>query len=63
LNKIKLNISEKVRLIIIKYDIGFVSLFIVLPKLNKSAAIKKDAMINRPGISQVKFNNIVIKQP
>jgi len=62
LYKIKLIISEKVRLIIIKYDIGFVSLFIVLLKLNKSKAIKIDAIIGRPGISQVKFNNIIIKQ-
>ena len=62
LNKIKLNISEKVKLIIIKYETGFVSLFIVLLKLNKSRAIKKDAINGIPGISQVRFNNIVIKE-
>jgi hypothetical protein len=62
LNKIKLNISEKVRLIIIKYETGFVSLFIVLLKLNKNTAIKIDASNGSPGIIQVRFNNIVIKQ-
>ena len=62
LNKIKLIISEKIRLIIIKYDTGFVSLFIVLLKLIKSKAIKTDAIIGSPGMSQVRFNNIVIKQ-
>ena len=59
-NKIKLIISEKVRLIIIKYETGLVSLFIVLLKLNKSKAMKKDAIIGSPGISQVRFNSIVI---
>ena len=58
----KLNISEKIRLIIIKYDTGFVSLFIVLLKLNKSKAIKAEEIIGSPGISQVRFNNIAIKQ-
>ena len=62
LNKIKLIISEKIRLIIIKYDTGFVSLFIVLLKLIKSKAIKTDAIIGSPGMSQVRFKNIVIKQ-
>jgi len=61
-NKIKLIISEKVRLIIMKYDTGFVSLFIVLLKLNKSKAIKTDDINGSPGISQVRFNNIAIKQ-
>ena len=61
-NKIRLIISEKVRLKIIKYDTGFVSRFIVLLKLNKSRAIKIDAIIGSPGISQVRFNNIAIKQ-
>ena len=45
-----------------KYETGFVSLFIVLLKLNKSRAIKKDAINGIPGISQVRFNNIVIKE-
>jgi hypothetical protein len=62
LNKIKLIISEKVRLIIMKYETGFVSLFIVLLKLNKRTAIKIDASNGSPGISQVRSNNIVIKQ-
>ncbi len=62
LNKIKFIISEKVRLKIIKYETGFVSLFIVLLKLNKSTAIKIDAINGSPGISQVRFNNIVIRQ-
>ena len=62
LNKIKSIISENVRLIIRKYETGFVSLLIVLLKLNKSNAIKTDAINGRPGISQVRFNNIVIKQ-
>ena len=54
--------SEQTRLVIIKYDIGFVSLFIVLLKPIKSKAIKTDAIIGSPGMSQVRFNNIVIKQ-
>ena len=45
-----------------KYDTGLVSLFIVLLKLNKSKAIKIDAIIGNPGISQERFNNIFIKQ-
>ena len=61
-NKMKLIISEHVRLIIRKYETGFVSLFIVLVKLNKSTAIKKDAIIGRPGINQARFKNIVLKQ-
>ena len=52
----------RIKLIIIKYETGFVSLFIVLLKLNKSRAIKKDAINGIPGISQVRFNNIVIKE-
>ncbi len=62
LNKIKSITSDKTRLIIIKYETGFVSLFIVLLKLNKSKAIKKEAIIGSAGISQVRFNNIAIKQ-
>ena len=61
-NRIKLIISEKVRLIIIKYETGFVSLFIVLLKLSKSAAIKTDEISGSPGISQIRFNNIIIKK-
>ena len=60
--KIKLIISEATRLIIIKYETGFVSLFIVLLKLNKRTAIKIEASIGKPGISQVRFNNIVFKK-
>tara|TARA_Y100001968_G_C18982556_1_gene537508 strand:+ start:117 stop:419 length:303 start_codon:yes stop_codon:yes gene_type:complete len=60
--KIKLIISENIRLIIIKYDTGFVSLLIVLVKLNNNKAIRIEAIIGRPGISQVRFNNIVIKK-
>ena len=62
LNNIKSIISEKVKLIIIKYDTGLVSLFIVLLKLNKRTAIKIEEINGIPGISQVRFNNIVIKQ-
>ena len=62
LNRMKLIISESRRLKIIKYDTGFVSLFIVLLKLNKSIAIKKDEIIGSPGISQESFNNIAIKR-
>ena len=42
---IELIISDKERLIITIYETGFVSLFIVLLKLNKSTNIKKDAII------------------
>ena len=62
LNKIKLSISEKVTLVIRRYDTGFVSLFIVLLKLNKSTAIKQDAIMGRKGINQVIFNSIVLNQ-
>ena len=62
LKKTKSIISEKIRLIIRKYDTGFVSLFIVLLKLNKSTVIKIDAIIGIPGINQVRFNNIVLNQ-
>ncbi len=58
LNKIKSNISENNRLNIIIYDMGFVSLFIVLLKLNKRVVSKRDEIIGRPGINQAKFNNI-----
>ena len=61
--KIKLIISEKIILIIRKYDTGLVSLFMVLLKLNKSTVIKLDAIIGIPGISQARFNNIINKQP
>ena len=60
--KIKLIISDNTRLTIIKYDIGFVSLFIVLLKLIVSTAIRNEAIIGKPGINQVKFNNIVIEK-
>ena len=60
LNKIKLIISEKVKLIIRKYDTGFVSLFIVFLKLNKSNVIKIDAIIGIPGINQVSFKSIIL---
>jgi len=62
LNIIKLIISEKVRLKIRKYDTGFVSLFIVVLKLNKSTVIKIDEIIGSPGINQVRLNNIVFNQ-
>tara|TARA_Y100001968_G_scaffold323923_1_gene362372 strand:+ start:338 stop:640 length:303 start_codon:yes stop_codon:yes gene_type:complete len=62
LSKIKLIISEKVMLIIIKYETGLVSLFIVLLKLNKRTAINIDEIIGIPGINQVKFNNIILTQ-
>tara|TARA_B100000965_G_C19536364_1_gene733558 strand:+ start:922 stop:1194 length:273 start_codon:yes stop_codon:yes gene_type:complete len=58
LNKIKLIISERAILIIRKYETGFVSLFIVLLKLNKSNAIKIDEISGIPGINQVRFNSI-----
>ena len=62
LKKTKSIISEKIRLIIRNYDTGFVSLFIVLLKLNKSTVIKIDEIIGIPGINQVRFNNIVLNQ-
>ena len=46
----------------IKYDTGFVSLFIVFLKHNKSTVIKKDAIIGDPGINQVRFNSIILNQ-
>ena len=58
LNKMKLIISEKARLEIRKYETGFVSLFIVLLKLNKSTPITIDEIIGSPGINQARFNNI-----
>tara|TARA_B100000700_G_scaffold167141_1_gene184660 strand:- start:425 stop:634 length:210 start_codon:yes stop_codon:yes gene_type:complete len=45
-----------------KYDTGFVSLFIVLLKHNKSTVIKIDAIIGIPGINQVRFNSIILKK-
>ncbi len=62
LNKIKSIISEKIRLVMRKYDTGFVSLFMVLLKHNKSTVIKIDAIIGIPGINQVKFNSIILNQ-
>ncbi len=62
LNKIKLITSEKVRLIIIKYETGFVSLFIVLLKLNKRTAMKIDEIMGSPGINQVRFKSIIFTQ-
>tara|TARA_B100000965_G_scaffold182127_1_gene152022 strand:+ start:1936 stop:2337 length:402 start_codon:yes stop_codon:yes gene_type:complete len=58
LNKTKLNISEKIRLLIKKYETGFVSLFIVLLKLNKRSDMKTDEIMGIPGISQAKFNSM-----
>ena len=55
-------ISEKRMLIIRKYETGFVSLFIVLLKLNKRTAIKIDEIIGIPGINQVRFNSIILNQ-
>ena len=63
LNNIKSIISEKTMLTIIKYDTGFVSLFIVLLKLNKRTVIKIDEIIGAPGINQERFNSIIVKQP
>ena len=60
LSKIKSIISEKVRLIIKKYETGFVSLFIVLLKLNKRTVTKKDEIIGTPGINQARFSSIII---
>tara|TARA_B100000214_G_scaffold244264_1_gene179118 strand:+ start:291 stop:596 length:306 start_codon:yes stop_codon:yes gene_type:complete len=60
--KTKSIISDKIRLTIIKYDTGFVSLFIVLLKLSKSTAIRNEAIIGKPGINQVRFNNIAIEK-
>tara|TARA_B100000700_G_scaffold85346_1_gene95980 strand:+ start:283 stop:666 length:384 start_codon:yes stop_codon:yes gene_type:complete len=62
LKKIKLIISEKVRLKIRKYETGFVSLLIVLLKLNKSTVMKIDAIIGSPGTNQARFNNIDFSQ-
>ena len=62
LKKIKSIISEETILEIRKYDTGFVSLFIVLLKLNKSTVIKIDAIIGIPGISQAMFNSIILNQ-
>ena len=62
LKKIKLIISEKIRLKIRKYETGFVSLLIVLLKLNKSTVMKIDAIIGSPGTNQARFNNIDFSQ-
>ena len=61
-NKIKSITSDKATLTIRKYETGFVSLFIVLLKLNKSTVIKIDAIIGIPGINQVKFKIIILNQ-
>ena len=58
----KSSASDKVRLIIIKYETGFVSLFIVLVKLNKRIDIKKEEIIGIPGINQERFNSIILNQ-
>ena len=58
----KLIISETKRLTIRKYETGFVSLFMVLLKLNKRTVIKTDEIIGIPGINHARFNSISLKQ-
>ena len=62
LSKIKSIISERITLAIRIYDTGFVSLFIVLSKLNKSTDKRNDAIRGSPGINQASFKNISINQ-